>query len=115
MVELGQLEKHHAEFDARGVRVVAASLDDVADTAETQKKFPHLTVVSDAEEGLAKAAEVIGPHRSPSGGETVSPTTVLIDRTGQVKWVFRPDRYITRLSPEALLAAIDEHLRRAPD
>ena len=31
-----------------------------------------------------------------------------------VQWVFRPDRYITRLSPQELLAAIDQHLRRVP-
>ena len=110
MVELGQLEKHHSEFDAKGVRVVAASLDDVSETQKTQQQFPHLTILSDHEESLAKAADVIGPHHSPSGGTTVSPTTVLLDRTGQVRWVFRPDRYITRLSPPELLAAIDAHL-----
>jgi peroxiredoxin len=112
MVELGQLEAHHDEFAARGVRIVAASLDNVADTALTQQKFPHLTIVSDADESLAKAAEVIGPQHSPTGGDTVSPTTVLIDAGGRARWVFRPDRYITRLSPQDLLAAVDTHLRR---
>jgi peroxiredoxin len=111
MVELGQLEAHHDEFAARHVRIVAASLDDVADTAQTQQKFPHLTIVSDAGEALAKAADVIGPQRSPTGGETVSPTTVLLDADGRARWVFRPDRYINRLSPQDLLAAIDKHLR----
>jgi peroxiredoxin len=111
MVELGQLEAHQAEFAARGVRVVAASMDDVADTAATHPKFPHLTVVSDAGEALAKAAAVVGPQHSPSGGDTVAPTTVLIDAGGRVRWVFRPDRYINRLTPQDLLAAIDAHLR----
>jgi peroxiredoxin len=110
MVELGQLEKHADEFAARNVRIVAASLDDVADTARTQEKFPHLIVVSDHDKSLAKAAAVIGEHHGPSGETTVSPTTVLIDRDGQVRWVFRPDRYITRLTPPELLAAIDQHL-----
>src|SRR5437763_1218588 len=82
----------------------------LADTARTQERFPHLTVVSDAGQSLAGAAAVIGPHRSPTGEETVSPTTVLIGPAGRVRWVFRPDRYTTRLSPQELLAAIDEHL-----
>jgi peroxiredoxin len=112
MVELGQLEAHHDQFAARNVRIVAASLDDVGDTAQTQQKFPHLTVLSDADESLAKAAAVIGPQHSPTGGDTVSPTTVLIDTGGKVRWVFRPDRYINRLSPQDLVAAIDAHLRR---
>jgi|SRR5947209_4121198 len=110
MVELGQLEKHHAEFDARGVRIVAVSLDDVAETVKSQQQFPDLTVLSDHEQSLARPAEVIGTHHGPSGETIVSPTTVLIDGQGQVRWVFRPDRYITRLSPEELLAAIDTHL-----
>jgi peroxiredoxin len=110
MVELGQLEKHHAEFDAKGVRVVAVSLDDVEETAKTQQRFPHLTILSDHEQSLARAAEVIGPHHGPTGEITVSPTTVLIDGNGKARWVFRPDRYITRLSPQELLAAVDTHL-----
>jgi len=57
---------------------------------------------------------VIGTHHSPSGGTTVSPTTVLVDRHGRVRWVFRPSRFINRLSPVELLAAVDEHLRGAP-
>jgi peroxiredoxin len=110
MTELGQLEQHHDEFDQRGVRIVAVSLDDVEDTAETQKRFPHLTVLSDKDESLAKAAEVIGPHHGPHGETTVSPTTVLLDWQGRILWLFRPDRYINRLSPQELLAAIDAKL-----
>ena len=114
MVELGQLERHHDQFDERGVRVVAASLDDLTDSAATQERFPHLTIVSDADQRLARAADVVGPHHSPTGGETVSPTTVLIDRRGRVRWVFRPSRFLSRLSAAELLAAVDEHLRGAP-
>lgn len=106
MVELGQLEKHHAGFDAQGVRVVAVSLDDIAESKQTQEKFPHLTILSDRDQSLAQAADVIGPHHGPTGEITVSPTTVLLDKAGDVRWVFRPDRYTTRLSPEDLLARI---------
>jgi peroxiredoxin len=110
MVELGQLEKEHQQFDAKGVRVVAVSLDDLPDSAETQKQFPHLTILSDHDKSLAGAADVIGPHRSPAGEITVSPTTVLIDRQGKVRWLFRPDRYTKRLMPQELLAATNTHL-----
>ncbi len=107
MIELGQLEKHHGEFDAKGVRIVAVSLDDIAESQKTQEKFPHLTILSDHEQSLAQAADVIGPHHSPTGEITVSPTTVLLDKAGLVRWVFRPDRYTTRLSPQDLLDEID--------
>jgi peroxiredoxin len=110
MVELGQLEKQYEQFEAKGVRIVATSLGDLTDSELTQTRFPHLTIISDHDQSMAQAADVIGPHHSPTGEATISPTTVLIDRRGRVRWVFRPDRYTTRLTPEELLAAIDEHL-----
>jgi peroxiredoxin len=110
MVELGQLEKSHEEFERRKVRILATSLDAPEDSRRTQEKFPHLVILCDQDRGLANAADVIGPHHAPTGADTVSPTTVLIDRRGKVRWVFRPTRYVERLSPDQLLAAIDEHL-----
>jgi hypothetical protein len=35
---------------------------------------------------------------------------VLVDRQGTVRWTFRPERFLDRLSPDELLAAIDQHL-----
>jgi peroxiredoxin len=110
MVELGQLEKEHEKFDSRGVRIVAVSLDGLEDSARTQEKFKHLEIVSDKDKGLANAAAVISPQRGPDGANTLAPTTILIDRTGTVRWVFRPTRYINRLTPAELLSAVDAHL-----
>lgn len=93
------------------MRIVAVSLDGLEDTARSQEKFPHLVVLSDGEQTLTRAAEVLAPQHSPAGGETAAPTTILIDRQGQVRWVFRPDYYLHRLSPDELLAALQKHLR----
>lgn len=79
---------------------------------ETQKQFAHLTILCDEKRELARAAAVIGPHYSPvDGSETTAPTTILIDKTGQVRWLFRPDRYLERLSVEELLTQVDRQLR----
>src|SRR5437879_1387999 len=102
MVELGQLEKQHAQFAQRGVRVIAISNDDQAATALTQADFPHLVVVSDAQQNIAKAMQVIHPGAAPGGTDTNAPTTFLVDGAGAVRWLFRPDRFLARLSPEAL-------------
>jgi peroxiredoxin len=112
MVELGQLESRHQDFAARSTQIVAVSLDNQEDTAKTASKFPNLVLVSDAQGSLSGAVEVIGPHRGPDGKETLSPTTLLIDRKGEVRWVFRPDRYIERLKAEEVLARVDEYLAR---
>jgi peroxiredoxin len=113
MVELGKLEAKHEQFDQRGVRIVAVSLDDLKNSAETQAKFPHLTIISDQDRGLANVAQVVGPHHGPDG-ETLSPTTILVDRHGQVKWLFRPELYINRLTPDELLAAVKDHFSEEP-
>src|SRR5437879_4190528 len=109
MIELGQLEARHEDFDKRSARIVAVSLDNVEESAKTQEKFPHLVIVSDGEKSLANAAELIAPQHSPTGGETVAPTTVLIDRGGVVRWVSRKANYLERPTPDEVLAALDQH------
>ena|SRR5437763_3813021 len=110
MTELGELERSHAEFARRNTRVVVASVEGLEEAQKTQADFPHLVVVADAERGLSTAASSIHARSDPHGGDTVAPATVLVDRQGTVKWTFRPDRYLSRLSPHELLAEIDRHL-----
>ena len=111
MFELDQLEKNHQAFADRKVRIIAISDDNQATTQETQGLFPHLMIVSDPLQSIAKAAEVTHPSMKPGGGDTNAPTTFLVDDKGYVRWWFRPERYIERASPEQLLAAIDETLK----
>ena len=108
MIELGQLEARHQDFDARHVRVVAVSMDGPEDSRWMQDQFPHLVIVSDKDEGLAKAAGTLAPQRSKDGGDTNAPTTIFIDRRGEVRQVKRPDRFLERFSPDEVLAAAKE-------
>lgn len=108
MIELGELEKKHQEFQLRNTRVIVVSNDDPHTAQMTQADFPHLVVVSDADENLAKAFDVIHAGMAPGGRDTNAPTTFLIDGDGVVRWLFRPDRFIVRLSAAEVLAAIDQ-------
>lgn len=110
MTELGQLEARHEDFAKRGVKVVAVSLEDVDTAKQTQADYPHLVVLADADRNLARAAEVIHPQSGPKKIDTAAPTTVLVDKGGVVRWVFRPDNAIHRLTPDEVLAAVDQHL-----
>jgi peroxiredoxin len=112
MIELGQLEEQHEEFAKRKTRVIAVSVEDQEAARATQKDFPHLVVVADAEGNLAKALDVIQPASAPDGGDTAAPTTILIDGTGAVRWTYRPERFLVRLNAADLLAAIDKHVPR---
>jgi peroxiredoxin len=110
MIELGQLEAAHGKFGK--TRLVAVSIEDQAAAQQTQKDFPHLIVIADKERKLAEALDLIHPASAPDGGDTAAPTTVLIDGAGQVRWTFRSDSVFRRLSPDEVLAAVDEHLKK---
>jgi peroxiredoxin len=110
MSELGQLEKKHEEFARRNVRIIAVSTESVDLAKKTQEQFPHLRIAADPNFNLTKAVENIHEKASPSKEDVAAPTTLLIDGKGTVRWMFRPDRVIERLSPEELLQAVQEHL-----
>jgi peroxiredoxin len=113
MIELGELEKNHEEFAKRGIRIFAVSNDDEAIAKRTQTDFPHLVLISDTEQNIAKAMQVIDAEKGPQQTDTNAPTTFLVDGTGNVRWVYRPARITDRLAPGELLNAIDETLPTA--
>ena len=108
MIELGQLEEHHEEFAKRHVQVVVISNDKQSTAQATQADFPHLIVVADTDQSIAKAVQVLHLGAGPTGDDTNAPTTFLVDGDGTVRRMLRPERYLARYSPEEVLAAIDE-------
>lgn len=91
--------------------MIAISVEGLDLAQKTQADFPHLTVVSDAARGVSDAAKLIHPHAAPDGSDADIPTTILVDRRGVVRWIYRTSSVIARLSPDELARAIDEHLR----
>jgi peroxiredoxin len=110
MVELGELEAHHEDFANRHTRVVVVSLEDQDAAKKTQKDFPHLVVVADSKGQLISAAEVLHPRAGPGGEDVAAPTTILIDRQGRARSLFRPRQVIRRLSANEVLAVVDSEL-----
>src|SRR5438105_10275720 len=113
MAELVQLERRHEDFARRNARVIVVSLEGADDARKTQSDVPHLLVLADEGRGLSEAAGVVHPHAAPDGGDAAAPTTILVDRHGTVRWLYRPPGVITRLSPDEVLRAIDQHLPAA--
>ena len=110
MIELGQLEAQHTAFTNRKTLVVVVSIEDQKTARLTQKEVPHLIVVADSERSLTNAMQVLHRDSHPKGGDTSAPTTLLIDGTGRVAWVHRPENYFRRLSPAEVIEAIDEKI-----
>ena len=112
MKELGELEANHEKFEDRDTQVIVISMEGPEKARLTQADFPHLKVVADGDATVARAFDTVHKHASPDGSDCNAPTTILVDGKGRVRWLFRPDFHIVRLSPAQLLAAIDEHLPR---
>src|SRR5689334_5326629 len=110
MVELGQLERRHEAFAARRTRVIVVSVESRELAAQTQAQFPHLLVLCDEGLGLSGAIGVVHAKAAPDGSDAATPTTILVDPKGEVRWLFRPTAVITRLGPDEVLQAVDEHL-----
>jgi peroxiredoxin len=110
MHELGELEKSHQEFDKRKVRVFVISVEPREQAEATQVDFPHLTVVSDADRKLVEGFAALDPGHAPDGGDTAVSTTILVDGKGTIRWVHRPDRAMTQLTPPEVLAAVDREM-----
>jgi peroxiredoxin len=112
MTELGELESHFQEFTNRKnpVEIIAISTDDRENAQKSQAQFPHLKVVADTDRKMCQTLDVIHPKAGHGGEDPAAPTTILVDGQGTVRWLFRPDRFLERLSPAQLLAAIDAHM-----
>src|SRR5262245_24476159 len=102
MIELGQLEKHHGEFAKRHTRVVAVSVDDLDDSQKTEQDFPQLTVVADHDHKLTEAAGVLYAEAMVLK-DVAAPTTILVDKHGVVRALFRPSNVASRLSAGEVL------------
>src|SRR4051812_43141500 len=107
MIELGQLEGQWQEFEKRKVQVVVVSIEDQEAAQATQADCPHLIVLSDSKRELSSALQILHERSAPGGKDTAVPTTILVDGSGTVRWLFRPDRVFNRLSPAEVLSAID--------
>jgi len=106
MTELGELESHFQEFKKRKkpVEIVAISMDNRENAQKSQARFPNLKVVADTDQKLCRTLNVL------HGEDKAAPTTILVDGQGTVRWLFRPDRFLERLSPAQLLSVIDQHM-----
>ena len=109
MTQLRELEARHEDFARAGAEIVVASIEGVEDAAQTQRDFPHLTVLSDRDRNLATAIDLVNRRSAPDGGDSATPTILLVDRGGTVQWLHRPTRIIARPSASELVAEIKSH------
>lgn len=106
MGELGEFAKHAAEFKALDVQLLAISVDPADRAREVQSRFNDaVPILSDAKQQVMDLYGTRSPeYKNQLGIDINTPTLVLIDRQGIIRWIHQASNYRIRASVEDDLA-----------
>jgi len=111
---LRSFQQRLSEFEARGLRVVAISVDPPEISKRHCQKmgftFPFL---SDVKAEVVRRYDLLHPGAGPKGADISRPAEFLIDTTGTIRWVNLTESAAVRARPEQVLKAFDEDSRQA--
>jgi peroxiredoxin len=95
------------DFEKRGVRLAAISVDPVEVTANHCRKMGYtFTFLSDAEAAVIKRYDVLHRGAGPKSNDIARPAEFYVDPSGTVRWVNLTENIAVRARPEQALAAI---------
>ncbi len=100
-------EERLAQFKARGVQIVAVSVDPPEVTRKHCRKqgFTYL-FLSDEKHEVIRQYDLLHQNGGPEG-DIARPAEFLIDSTGTIRWVNLTDDYRVRARPDSILQALD--------
>jgi peroxiredoxin len=105
---LRSFQKRLSEFQTRGVRVAAISVDSVdVNRGHSQKMGYTFPLLSDAGAGVIRRYDVLHRAAGPKSADIARPAEFYIDASGTVQWVNLTENIAVRARPEQALNAID--------
>lgn len=97
------------QFKARGVQIVAVSVDPAAITRDLcQKQGYTYTFLSDEKLDAIRRYDLLHHDGGPHGSDITRPAEFLIDSTGTIRWVNLTEDLRVRARPEHILAVLDQ-------
>jgi peroxiredoxin len=106
---LRSLQGQLGEFDARGIRLVAISVDPPGINLEQRRKLGFtFTFLSDVDLKVIRLYDLVHAGAGPGGIDVARPAEFLIDAGGTVRWVNLTESYAVRARPEQILKAVDD-------
>ena len=98
-----------SEFDARGIRVVAISVDPPeVNRRHSQRRGYTFPLLSDPETKVIRRYDVLHPAGGPKGADIARPAEFLLDSNGVVRWVNLTENIAVRARPEQVLQAFEQ-------
>jgi peroxiredoxin len=112
---LRSFQQKLSEFRARGIRVVAISVDrPEISRHHCQKMGFTYTFLSDPKTEVIRRYDLLHAGAGPKGENIARPAEFLIDSTGTIDWVNLTENIGVRARPEQVLQAFDEHIHNTP-
>ena len=98
-----------SDFNARGIRVVAISVDaPEVNRRHCQKLGFTFLFLSDPKAEVIRRYDLLHAGAGPKGTDIARPAEFLIDSTGTVRWVNLTESVMVRARPEQVLKAFEE-------
>ena len=98
-----------SEFDARGLRVVAISVDTPEINQRQCRKLGYtFSLLSDPKAEVIRRYGVLHPGAGPKREDIARPAEFLIDSTGTVRWVNLTENIAVRARPKEVLKAFEQ-------
>jgi peroxiredoxin len=106
MGKLGEFARHDAEFKALDVQILAVSVDPPAEGKLVEKKLKvPFPILSDSKHEVMELYGTRSPeYHNQSGASINTPTLVLIDKTGRIRWIYQATNFRVRETIEEDLA-----------
>jgi peroxiredoxin len=105
---LRSFQQRLSDFNARGIRVAAISVDTPEiNQRHCQKMGFTYPLLSDPKAEVIRRYDLLHPGGGPKGTDIARPGEFLIDATGTVRWVNLTENAAVRARPEQVLKAFD--------
>jgi peroxiredoxin len=105
-----------AEFDARGIRIVAISVDPPEiNRRQIQKLGFRFPLLADTKAEVIRRYDLLHAGGGPKHTDISRPAEFLVDSNGTVRWVNLTESAVVRARPEQLLRAFDTITRGGRD
>ena len=101
-------EQRLSDFNARGIRIVAISVDPSAVTKHHAEKQGYTyTFLSDPKAEVIRRYDLLHSGGAPDGSDISRPAEFLLDSTGTVRWINLTEDIRVRARPEQVLSVAE--------
>jgi len=110
---LRSFQERLSDFGARGIRVVAISVDPVGTNQSHSRKMGFTyPILSDSKAEVIRRYDLLHPAGGPKGSDIARPAEFLVDRGGTILWVNLTENITVRARPQQVLRAFDRSAER---